>query len=78
MSHSALSIDEHLVWMLCYLEVLDRVATLVAATRDVPQFGQFAEFRGFAINIGSSIRAHAFAIRAALASDALHKEAPWA
>jgi hypothetical protein len=50
---------------------------LVASSREVPQFGQFAEFRTFAISIGSNIESHALAIRAALSPDALRKEAPW-
>ena len=63
--------------MLCYIETLDRIVTLVETTNDVPQFGHFSEFRGFAINIGSDIRGHALAIHAALAPDLLRKEAPW-
>jgi hypothetical protein len=39
--------------------------------------GQFAEFRAFAISIGINVEAHALAVRAALAPDALRKEAPW-
>lgn len=77
MSRSALSIEEHFLWMLVYLQVLSRIAMLVASSRDVPQFGQFAEFRAFAIGIGTNIEAHALAVRAALSADALRKDAPW-
>jgi hypothetical protein len=76
MSSSALSVEEHFLW-LCYVHVQDQIAMLVANSRDVPQFGQFAEFRAFAISIGTNIEAHALAIRAALSADALRKDAPW-
>ena len=78
MSRSALSVEEHFLWLLCYIQVLDRIAILVASSGDVPQFGQFAEFRAFAISMGSNIEAHALAIHAALSPEALRKEAPWA
>jgi hypothetical protein len=78
MSRSALSVEKHFLWLLCYVEIQHRIAMLVANSRDVPQFGQFAEFRAFAISIGTNIEAHALAIRGALPPDALRKEAPWA
>ncbi len=78
MSRSALSVEEHFLWLLCYVQILDRIAMLVASSRDAPQFGQFAEFRAFAISIGTNVEAHALAIRAALSPEALRKEAPWA
>ena len=77
MSQSALSIEQHFRWMLCYIEILDRIATLVATSREMPQFAQFPEFRAFATSIGMHVQAHALAVRAALAPDALRKEAPW-
>jgi hypothetical protein len=77
MSRSALSVEEHFLWLLCYVQILHRIAMLVASSRDVPQFEQFAEFRAFAISIGTNIEAHALAIRAALSTDALRTEAPW-
>ncbi len=77
MSHSALSIDDHFVWMLSYIEILNRIATLVASSREVPQFAQAAEFRAFAISISTNVRAHITAVRAALSPDILREEAPW-
>ncbi len=77
MSLSALSIEDHFLWMLCYIQTLNRIAMLVATSRDVPQFGQFAELRAFAISIGVNVEAHTLAVRAALAPDALRTEAPW-
>jgi hypothetical protein len=77
MSRSALSVEEHILWMLCYVQVLNQIALLVASSRDVPQFGHFAEFRAFAVRAGIHIDAHALAIRAALPADVLRKDAPW-
>lgn len=77
MSRSALSVDEHFEWMLGYIETLQRVAHLVASSGDVPQFGHFAEFRAYAVNIGANVRAHAVAARAALTPDVLQRDAPW-
>jgi hypothetical protein len=77
MSRSALSVDEHFTWMLGYIETLQRVAHLVASSGDVPQFGHFAEFRAYAVNIGVNVRAHAEAARAALTPDVLQRDAPW-
>ena len=63
MSLSALSIGEHFAWMLCYLETLDRVTLLVASSREIPQFGHFADYRDYAVTVASNVRAHALAAR---------------
>jgi hypothetical protein len=65
MSRSALSVDEHFIWMLCYVETLQRISHLVASSRDVPQFGHCTEFRSQVVNIALDIGAHASAARAA-------------
>jgi len=74
---SALSVEEHFAWMLCYLELLHRVAILVATSGDVPQFSKFADFRAYTINIADHVRAHALAARAVVPPDVLLQEAPW-
>lgn len=77
MSFSALSIDDHIVWMLTYLQVLHRIAMLVSSSGEIPQFSHFAQFRTFAIGITTNVEAHLSAIRAALPPETLQKEAPW-
>jgi hypothetical protein len=77
MSLSALSIDDHFSWMLCHVEILRRIAALVALSRDVPQFASATEFCSFTISIGAKVSSHALAVRAALPSHVLRQEAPW-
>jgi hypothetical protein len=77
MSFSALSIDDHIVWMLTYLQVLNQIASLVSSSDQIPQFSHFAQFRTFAIGISTNVEAHLSAIRTALPPEILQKEAPW-
>jgi hypothetical protein len=77
MSSSALSIDSHFRWMLCYLATIDKIAELVTTSNDVPQFGKLPEFCAYTIRVGGHVRAHALAIREALPPRVLGTEAPW-
>ncbi len=77
MSHSALSIDDHFAWMLCYLATSDEIAKLVITSNDVPQFGKLPEFCTYTVRVGANVRAHALAIREALPPRILGTEAPW-
>jgi hypothetical protein len=77
MSSSALSIDNHLQWLLCYLATIDKIAELVTTSNDVPQFGKLAEFCTYTTRVGAHVRAHALAIQRALPPHVLRTEAPW-
>jgi hypothetical protein len=77
MSRSALSVDEHFIWMLCYVETLQKISHLVASSPDVPQFGHVAEFCARVVNIALDMGAHASAARAAIPPEVLLREAPW-
>jgi hypothetical protein len=77
MSRSALSVDEHFIWMLCYVETLQRISDLVVSSRDVAPFGHFAEFRAHVVNIALDIGAHAVAARAAIPPEIRVRHAPW-
>jgi hypothetical protein len=77
MSFSALSIDEHFTWLLCYLATIDKIAELAVTSNDVPQFGKLPEFCSYTIRVGGHVRAHALAIRNALPQRVLAQEAPW-
>jgi hypothetical protein len=73
MSSFALSIDARILWMLCYLEVTQHIASL-------PEFAQFSgqsAFRAVTANLTANTHAHARAIRAALSPDILRRQAPW-
>jgi hypothetical protein len=76
MSLFAFSIDDHFSWMLCDVEILHRIAALVASSR-VPQFATAAEFRAFTVSIGATVGVHALAVRAVLPPDVLRQAAPW-
>jgi hypothetical protein len=74
---SALSIEEHFEWMLCYLELIRLMADPFAKLGDIPEFRKYSEFGAFTIRFSDHARAHAAAVSAALSADALHREAPW-
>jgi hypothetical protein len=74
---SALSVEEHFEWMLCYLELIHWMAVPVANLGDIPQFRKYAEFGANTIRFSDHARAHASAVCAALSADVLHQEAPW-
>jgi hypothetical protein len=77
MSRSALSVDEHFVWMLCYVETLQKIPPPVALSRAVSQFDEVVEFCVRVVNIARDMGAHASAARAAIPSEILLREAPW-
>ncbi len=77
MSFSALSIDDHLTWLLCYLATTDKIAELVLTSNDVPQFGKIPDFCTYTVRVNANVRAHALAIRSALPQRMLKQEAPW-
>jgi hypothetical protein len=74
---SALSVEEHFEWMLCYLELIHWMAVPVANLGDIPQFRKYAEFGANTIRFADHVRAHALAARAVVPPDVLLQEAPW-